>query len=167
MLTARTFKEAEATRLAEPPKWWRQVEAAYELLLRWMLAHRAFVMVMGNFVLLNVLAFMTPTQVRYIVAALTVAVGLIAALIVRSQWKPFVATALFLALLTSIVQIQPRFGFMATADEGMVHLVLELPSYYSLEQTDKVVRRIERFVAKLPEVESYFCLLYTSDAADE
>ncbi|MEJ7614852.1 MAG: efflux RND transporter permease subunit, partial [Candidatus Fervidibacter sacchari] len=156
MLTARTFKETEATRIAEPPKWWRQVEAAYETLLRWMLAHRAFVMVMGNFVLLNVLAFMTPPQTRYIVAALTVAVGLIGALIVRSQWKPFVVTSLFLALLTSVVQIQPRFGFMATADEGMVHLVLELPSYYSLEQTDKVVRRIEKFIEKLPEVESYF-----------
>jgi Cation/multidrug efflux pump len=77
MLTARTFKETEAAKIAEPPRWWRQVEAAYEMLLRWMLAHRAFVMVMGNFVLLNVVAFMAPPQVRYIVAALTVAVGLV------------------------------------------------------------------------------------------
>ncbi|MCC6037356.1 MAG: efflux RND transporter permease subunit [Armatimonadetes bacterium] len=164
MLTARTFKETEAAKIAEPPRWWRQVEAAYEMLLRWMLAHRAFVMVMGNFVLLNVVAFMAPPQVRYIVAALTVAVGLVGALIVRSQWKPFVATALFLALLTSIVQIQPRFGFMATADEGMVHLILELPSYYSLGQTDKVVKRIEKFIAKLPEVESYFTNVGTTGA---
>lgn len=156
MLTARTFREREAMRIAEPPRWWKQIEAAYELLLRWMLSHRAFVIIMGNFVLINVVAFMMPAQVRYFVAVLTIVVGLVGAMVVRAQWKPFVATALGLALLTSLVQIQPRFGFMASADEGMVHLILEFPSYYSLERTDEVVRRVERFVEKLPEVESYF-----------
>jgi len=156
MLTARTFRETEATRIAEPPKWWRQIESAYEILLRWMLSHRAFVMVMGNFVLINVLAFMMPAQMRYFVAALTIVVGLIGAAIVRTQWKPFIATALGLALLTSVVQVQPRFGFMASADQGMVQLILEFPSYYSLERTDKVVKRVEKFLGKLPEVESYF-----------
>ncbi len=156
MLTARTFRETETAKIAEPPRWWRQIEAAYEILLRWMLSHRAFVMVMGNLVLINVLAFMMPSQVRYFIAVLTIVVGFVCALIVRTQWKPFAATALALALLTSIVQIQPRFGFMASADEGMVHLILEFPSYYSLERTDKVVRRVEKFIEKLPEVESYF-----------
>ncbi len=156
MLTAKTFREIEAMKVAEPPQWWKKLESAYETLLRWMLSHRAFVMVMGNFVLINVLAFMMPAQVRYFVAALTIAVGLIGAIVVRTQWKPFIATALGLALLTSVVQIQPRFGFMASADEGMVHLILEFPSYYSLERTDKIVRRVEQFVGKLPEVESYF-----------
>ena len=164
MLTARTFRETETAKIAEPPRWWRQIEAAYEILLRWMLSHRAFVMVMGNLVLINVLAFMMPSQARYFIAVLTIVVGFVGALIVRTQWKPFVATALALALLTSIVQIQPRFGFMASADEGMVHLILEFPSYYSLERTDKVVRRIEKFVEKLPEVETYFTNVGTTGA---
>ncbi|MFN3420463.1 MAG: efflux RND transporter permease subunit, partial [Armatimonadota bacterium] len=164
MLTARTFRETETARIAEPPRWWRQIEAAYEILLRWMLSHRAFVMVMGNLVLINVLAFMMPAQARYFVALLTIIVGFVGALIVRTQWKPFAATAVALALLTSIVQIQPRFGFMASADEGMVHLILEFPSYYSLERTDKVVRRIEKFVEKLPEVETYFTNVGTTGA---
>ncbi|MDW8029936.1 MAG: efflux RND transporter permease subunit [Armatimonadota bacterium] len=156
MLTARTFRETEAMRIAEPPKWWQRIESAYETLLRWMLSHRAFVMIMGNFVLINVLAFMMPPQARYFVAGLTIFVGLIGALIVRTQWKPFVVTAIGLALLTSVVQIQPRFGFMASSDESMVQLILEFPSYYSLERTDEVVRRMENFLEKLPEVESYF-----------
>ncbi len=164
MLTSQIFREAEAAKIAEPPRWWRRLEEAYELLLRWMLAHRAFVFVMGNFVLLNVLAFLMPQPVRLTVAVLTILVGLVGALIVRTQWKPFIATALFLAALTAVVQIQPRFGFMATADEGMVHLILEFPSHYSLERTDKVVRRVERFIAKLPEVESYFTNVGTTGA---
>ncbi len=164
MLTARTFREAETVRIAEPPRWWRRLEEAYELLLRWMLANRAFVMVMGNFVLLNIFAFLLPQPVRLSVAVLTILVGFVGALLVRSQWKPFVATALFLAVLTGLVQVQPRFGFMPTADEGMVHLILEFPSHYSLERTDKVVRRIERFVEKLPEVETYFTNVGTTGA---
>lgn len=164
MLTARTFREVEAAKIAEPPRWWRRLEEAYELLLRWMLSYRAFVMVMGNMVLINVLAFMMPVQARYFVAVLTIVVGLVGALVVRSQWKPFIATAFALALLTSVVQVQPRFGFMPSADEGMVHLIMEFPSYYSLERTDKVVRRVERFIEKLPEVESYFTNVGTTGA---
>jgi len=164
MLTSRVFREAETAKIAEPPRWWRLLEGAYEQLLRWMLAHRAFVFVMGNLVLINVLAFLMPLQARLFVAAFTLAVGFLGAVLVRRQWKPFVTTALFLAVLTIMVQIQPRFGFMATADEGMVHLIMEFPPHYSVEQTDKVVQRVERFIAQLPEVESYFTNVGTTGA---
>ncbi len=144
--------------------WWRKVEATYEGLLRWALSHRAMVIVMGNLVLLNVLAFMMPLQARLVIALITVLVGTLGALWARKQWKGFMTAAAFLALLTLLVQIQPRFGFMARTDEGMVHFIVEFPPHYSLERTDQVVRRVEKFIAKLPEVESYFTNVGTTGA---
>lgn len=165
MMTAHLFgRGGKAFRMAEPPRWWQKSEAAYEVLLRWTLSHRALVMVMGNLVLLNVLAFMMPLPARLVVVGVTALVGIVGALWVRAQWKGFLTVAAILAGLTLLVQIPPRFGFLARTDEGMVQFILEFPSHYSLERTDRTVRRVEKFIAKLPEVDSYFTNVGTTGA---
>lgn len=163
MLAARVFKRRKAAdskqRIADRERrtWWRRIDENYEALLRWALGNRALVLVMGNLVLLNVLAFMMPFQARIFVAGITVIIGVIGALLAKKQRKGFLTAAAFLAVLMLFVQVHPRFGFMPQTDQGMVHLILELPPHYGLERTDKVMRRVERFVSQnLPEVESHF-----------
>jgi len=65
-----------------------------------------------------------------------------------------VAAGLVLAL-TIIVYLQLGTGFLPDMDEGAFVLDYRTPSGTSLQETDRVLKHIEKFLRETPEIESY------------
>jgi multidrug efflux pump subunit AcrB len=64
----------------------------------------------------------------------------------------------FLAgLIVSIVLIYPRLetGFLPEMDEGSIVLDYATPPGTSLEETDRMLRQVEKELVKIPEVKAY------------
>ncbi len=81
----------------------------------------------------------------------------------RQKWvgyfihKPYVSFALLGAMGISIWLILPQLetGFLPEMDEGSIVLDYKSPPGTSLEETDRMLRQVEKIIGKIPEVEAY------------
>jgi CzcA family heavy metal efflux pump len=84
-------------------------------------------------------------------------------LVRRQRWVsffirfPIISFAIILALIASVVYIYPRLetGFLPEMDEGSIVLDYNSPPGTSLEETDRILREVEKIIVATPEVEAY------------
>ena len=71
--------------------------------------------------------------------------------------KPVISVIIILLLGFSIWYILPKLetGFLPDMDEGSVVLDYSSPPGTSLEETDRILREVEKIITKIPEVETY------------
>jgi CzcA family heavy metal efflux pump len=71
--------------------------------------------------------------------------------------RPYIALVIIMALVASVVYIVPRLetGFLPEMDEGSIVLDYASPPGTSLEETDRMLREVEKIVTKVPEVVAY------------
>jgi CzcA family heavy metal efflux pump len=71
--------------------------------------------------------------------------------------RPMVSLAFIVFLILSIVFIVPRIetGFLPEMDEGAIVLDYVSPPGTSLNETDRILREVEKIIVKIPEVENY------------
>lgn len=72
-------------------------------------------------------------------------------------FRPFISIAIVVALIISILVILPRLqtGFLPEMDEGSIVLDYDSPPGTSLEETDRMLREVEKIIKTVPEVEAY------------
>ena len=73
---------------------------------------------------------------------------------IKHSW---LSILIIIALAASIVYIFPRLetGFLPEMDEGSIVLDYNSPPGTSLEETDRMLREVEKLLVKVPEVEAY------------
>ncbi|XZF16219.1 efflux RND transporter permease subunit [Chitinophagaceae bacterium MMS25-I14] len=71
--------------------------------------------------------------------------------------KPWVSIGIIAVLVAAVVLIVPSLetGFLPEMDEGSIVLDYSSPPGTSLEETDKMLREVEKIITKVPEVEAY------------
>jgi CzcA family heavy metal efflux pump len=71
--------------------------------------------------------------------------------------RPVLSILFILFLLVSIIYILPRLetGFLPEMDEGSIVLDYKAPPGTSLEETDRILREVEKIIVKIPEVLTY------------
>ncbi|MFL5807877.1 MAG: efflux RND transporter permease subunit, partial [Flavisolibacter sp.] len=71
--------------------------------------------------------------------------------------KPYISFIIILGLGISIWLILPQLetGFLPEMDEGSIVLDYTSPPGTSLEETDRMLRQVEKIIGKIPEVEAY------------
>ena len=71
--------------------------------------------------------------------------------------KPYLSIAIIAALVFSVYYIYPKLetGFLPEMDEGSIVLDYNSPPGTSLEETDRILREVEKNLVKVPEVEAY------------
>ncbi len=71
--------------------------------------------------------------------------------------RPWISLAFILFLVLSIIYIIPRLktGFLPAMDEGSIVLDYTSPPGSSLEETDRMLKEVEKIIVKIPEYESY------------
>ena len=71
--------------------------------------------------------------------------------------KPILSILFMIGLMISVYIIFPKLetGFLPEMDEGSVVLDYSSPPGTSLEETDRILREIEKIIVKVPEVETY------------
>ncbi len=71
--------------------------------------------------------------------------------------NPVVSFVIILALGFSVYYIYPKLetGFLPEMDEGSIVLDYNSPPGTSLEETDRILREVEKILVKVPEVEAY------------
>ncbi|MFE3848666.1 efflux RND transporter permease subunit [Flavobacterium sp. LB3P45] len=71
--------------------------------------------------------------------------------------KPIISISFCIVLVLSIFIILPNLetGFLPEMDEGSVILDYESPPGTSLEETDRMLKEVEKIIIKIPEVETY------------
>ncbi|SIO46421.1 heavy metal efflux pump, CzcA family [Chitinophaga niabensis] len=71
--------------------------------------------------------------------------------------RPVISLAIIGFLVASIIYIYPRLatGFLPEMDEGSIILDYESPPGTSLEETDNMLRQVEKILVKVPEVQAY------------
>lgn len=71
--------------------------------------------------------------------------------------RPYISICVILALLLSIYLILPKLetGFLPEMDEGSIVLDYISPPGTSLEETDRMLKEVEKIIVSIPEVESY------------
>lgn len=71
--------------------------------------------------------------------------------------KPILSILFMSGLMISVYIIFPKLetGFLPEMDEGSVVLDYSSPSGTSLEETDRILREVEKIIVKVPEVETY------------
>jgi len=71
--------------------------------------------------------------------------------------RPWISFMYVLFLILSVILIVPHLetGFLPEMDEGSIVLDYKTPSGTSLEETDQVLRQVEKILLKIPEVETY------------
>src|SRR4029077_314207 len=72
-------------------------------------------------------------------------------------FKPYISIIIVVAFAASIVLILPRLetGFLPEMDEGSIVLDYVSPPGTSLQETDRMLREIEKIITRVPEVETY------------
>jgi CzcA family heavy metal efflux pump len=84
-------------------------------------------------------------------------------LVHRQRWVswfirfPVVSFAMMLALIAAVIYIYPRLetGFLPEMDEGSIVLDYNSPPGTSLEETDRILREVEKIIVGTPEVQAY------------
>jgi CzcA family heavy metal efflux pump len=71
--------------------------------------------------------------------------------------RPWISVVMILGLLFSIWYIYPKLetGFLPEMDEGSIVLDYTSPPGTSLEETDRMLRQVEKILVTVPEVEAY------------
>ncbi|MGM9478354.1 efflux RND transporter permease subunit [Pedobacter sp. GSP4] len=71
--------------------------------------------------------------------------------------RPYVSIIFLLVLVSSIVLVFPRLatGFLPEMDEGSIVLDYASPPGTSLEETDRMLKEVEKEIVKIPEVQAY------------
>lgn len=71
--------------------------------------------------------------------------------------KPVISLMIILLFIVSVVLILPRLttGFLPEMDEGSIVLDYESPPGTTLEETDRILKEVEKLILEVPEVESY------------
>jgi CzcA family heavy metal efflux pump len=71
--------------------------------------------------------------------------------------KPIISFIIVIALGVSIFLILPQLqtGFLPEMDEGSIVLDYNSPPGTSLEETDRMLRQVEKIISTIPEVEAY------------
>lgn len=71
--------------------------------------------------------------------------------------RPYISMIAMLVLVATIVVVLPRLatGFLPEMDEGSIVLDYNTPPGTSLEETDRVLREVEKELVKIPEVAAY------------
>lgn len=71
--------------------------------------------------------------------------------------KPIISLIIAAALIASIVYVLPRLetGFLPEMDEGSIVFDYSSPPGTSLEETDRILRQVEKLIVATPEVEAY------------
>lgn len=71
--------------------------------------------------------------------------------------KPMLSILFMLGLIVSVYIIFPKLetGFLPEMDEGSIVLDYSSPPGTSLEETDRILREVEKIIVKVPEVETY------------
>ncbi len=71
--------------------------------------------------------------------------------------RPYISLVIIAALIVSIVLILPRLqtGFLPEMDEGSIVLDYVSPPGTSLEETDRMLKEVEKIIKEQPEVEAY------------
>jgi CzcA family heavy metal efflux pump len=71
--------------------------------------------------------------------------------------RPVISILVVLCLAGSIIYILPRMetGFLPEMDEGSIILDYWSPSGTSLEETDRILKEVEKIIVTIPEVETY------------
>ncbi|MDP4278821.1 MAG: efflux RND transporter permease subunit, partial [Bacteroidota bacterium] len=81
----------------------------------------------------------------------------------RQNWvtffitRPWISLIYLLVLVFAVILIIPRLetGFLPEMDEGSIVMDYKTPPGTSLEETDRVLRHVERMLLTIPEVEAY------------
>lgn len=71
--------------------------------------------------------------------------------------RPYISLIIIAGLIASIVIVFPRLetGFLPEMDEGSIVLDYNSPPGTSLEETDRMLREVEKILVKVPEVSAY------------
>ncbi|GAC1395017.1 MAG: efflux RND transporter permease subunit [Sediminibacterium sp.] len=71
--------------------------------------------------------------------------------------RPYVSWLIILVLVASVLYIFPKLetGFLPEMDEGSIVLDYSSPAGTSLEETDRMLREVEKILVKVPEVTAY------------
>ncbi|HUW06417.1 MAG TPA: efflux RND transporter permease subunit [Williamwhitmania sp.] len=71
--------------------------------------------------------------------------------------RPLVSITFIALLVASILFVLPRLqtGFLPEMDEGSIVLDYSSPAGTSLEETDRMLREVEKIIVKIPEFEAY------------
>ena len=71
--------------------------------------------------------------------------------------RPWLSLLIVAVFITSIIFILPQLetGFLPEMDEGSIVFDYSSPPGTSLEETDKILREVEKLIVKIPEVETY------------
>jgi len=71
--------------------------------------------------------------------------------------RPYLAIAIAIAAIAAIVIVPPLLetGFLPDMDEGSIVFDYNSPPGTSLEETDRMLREVEKIITKEPEVEAY------------
>ncbi len=71
--------------------------------------------------------------------------------------RPWISLTFMGLLVLSIVLIFPRLetGFLPEMDEGSIVLDYKSPPGTSLQETDRILREVEKIIVQIPEVETY------------
>lgn len=71
--------------------------------------------------------------------------------------RPWISISFLILLMVSFFIIFPRLetGFLPEMDEGSIVLDYKSPPGTSLEETDRILREVEKIIISIPEVETY------------
>jgi len=71
--------------------------------------------------------------------------------------RPYISYIFILVLVASIVLVFPRLqtGFLPEMDEGSIVLDYASPPGTSLEETDRMLKEVEKEIVKIPDVQAY------------
>ncbi|RBQ05468.1 efflux RND transporter permease subunit [Pedobacter miscanthi] len=71
--------------------------------------------------------------------------------------RPYISIIFLLVLVASIIVIFPRLetGFLPEMDEGSIVLDYASPPGTSLEETDRMLKEVEKEIVKIPDVQAY------------
>jgi CzcA family heavy metal efflux pump len=71
--------------------------------------------------------------------------------------RPWLSLSIVILFVFSIFMVLPRIetGFLPEMDEGSIVLDYKSPPGTSLEETDRILREVEKIIVQIPEVETY------------
>ncbi len=71
--------------------------------------------------------------------------------------RPVISLVFMLLLVLSIFYVFPRLetGFLPEMDEGSIVLDYRSPPGTSLDETDRILRQVEKILVKIPDIETY------------
>lgn len=71
--------------------------------------------------------------------------------------RPYISVLFMFLLAASIYYVLPKLqtGFLPDMDEGSIVLDYSSPPGTSLEETDRMLKEVEKIISKIPEVETY------------